>query len=214
MIARVEIQSRLRPYCTAIAGPTSHSPPPMEDASRIAPGPITRKTFRTENGGAPGRSRTSQAGRAFMCFSLLSCGGRRPSGPAVHEPATSRAAFPGNRSRLADRRWPARVEACTHSQPQSRLEPAIFQQRRLAHDTQGLNRRHLSPVGTRQPQGPLHPKVRGLLPAQLDGNVVRIQMRSAASVRDRIETTLQTILRVPRRRWLGKRPARATSEPP
>src|SRR6186997_2763620 len=62
-MAIVAMPMMLVPYLTAAAGPTSHSPPPIAVASRIAPGPITRSTWRTVNGGGAGRSAVDQAGR-------------------------------------------------------------------------------------------------------------------------------------------------------
>ena len=49
-------------YLTAAAGPTSHSPPPMEVAAMTAPGPMTLSRSRKPKGGGAGRSATSQAG--------------------------------------------------------------------------------------------------------------------------------------------------------
>src|SRR5262245_21921550 len=46
-------------YLTAAAGPTSHSPPPIDVAAMIAPGPITFSRLRSPNGGGAGRSSTS-----------------------------------------------------------------------------------------------------------------------------------------------------------
>ena len=43
-------------YLTAAAGPTSHSPPPMEVAAMTAPGPMTLSMFRKPKGGGAGRS--------------------------------------------------------------------------------------------------------------------------------------------------------------
>src|SRR5215470_18120317 len=49
-------------YFTATAGPTSHSPPPIEVAAITAPGPITRSRLRKPKGGGAGSSSTSQGG--------------------------------------------------------------------------------------------------------------------------------------------------------
>src|SRR5688572_1304928 len=49
-------------YLTAAAGPTSHSPPPIEVAAMIAPGPMTENMFRKLKGGGAGRSLTSHGG--------------------------------------------------------------------------------------------------------------------------------------------------------
>ena len=51
-------------YLTAAAGPTSHSPPPIDVAAMIAPGPITLNRLRPLNAGGAGRSLTSQRGSA------------------------------------------------------------------------------------------------------------------------------------------------------
>src|SRR5436190_2324945 len=51
-------------YLTATAGPTSHSPPPIEVEAITAPGPMTRRRFRKPNGGGAGNSSTSHAGKA------------------------------------------------------------------------------------------------------------------------------------------------------
>src|SRR6185369_14831725 len=49
-------------YLTATAGPTSHSPPPIDVAAITAPGPITRNKLRSPNGGGAGSSSTSHGG--------------------------------------------------------------------------------------------------------------------------------------------------------
>ena len=49
-------------YLTAAAGPTSHSPPPIDVAAITAPGPMTRIMFRRLNGGGAVSSETSHAG--------------------------------------------------------------------------------------------------------------------------------------------------------
>ena len=51
-------------YFTAAAGPTSHSPPPIEVAAMMAPGPMTAIRLRRPNGGGAGNSATSQRGSA------------------------------------------------------------------------------------------------------------------------------------------------------
>src|SRR5690606_9469605 len=56
-------------YFTAAAGPTSHSPPPIEVAAMIAPGPITRSMLPKLNGGGAGSSAVSHGGSS-------PCGGR------------------------------------------------------------------------------------------------------------------------------------------
>src|SRR5688572_28597424 len=53
-------------YLTAAAGPTSHSPPPIDVAAMIAPGPITAIMLRNVNTGGAGRSATSQGG-SYPC---------------------------------------------------------------------------------------------------------------------------------------------------
>src|SRR5512137_1347071 len=50
------------PYLTAVAGPTSHSPPPIYVAASTAPGPITFMSPRSPNGGGAGRSAVPQGG--------------------------------------------------------------------------------------------------------------------------------------------------------
>ena len=62
-MATVAIRKIDDEYLTAAAGPTSHSPPPIEVAAMIAPGPMTLKRFRALNGGGAGRSATSQRGK-------------------------------------------------------------------------------------------------------------------------------------------------------
>ena len=49
-------------YLTAAAGPTSHSPPPIDVAAMIAPGPMILKRLRALNGGGAGKSATSHRG--------------------------------------------------------------------------------------------------------------------------------------------------------
>ncbi len=49
-------------YLTAAAGPTSHSPPPIDVAAMMAPGPITANMFRRPKGGGAGSSATFQGG--------------------------------------------------------------------------------------------------------------------------------------------------------
>ena len=61
-IATVAIRKIADEYLTAAAGPTSHSPPPIDVAAMIAPGPMTRNMLRTVNGGGAGRSATAQRG--------------------------------------------------------------------------------------------------------------------------------------------------------
>jgi hypothetical protein len=61
-MATVAIPITDAPYCTLAAGPTSHSPPPIAVARRMAPGPITRKALAAVNGGGSGRSATLQGG--------------------------------------------------------------------------------------------------------------------------------------------------------
>src|SRR5439155_10408512 len=61
-MATVAIHNTPGPYWTTVAGPISHSPPPMDAASMMAPGPITRNVFRTENGNGSGSSATSHLG--------------------------------------------------------------------------------------------------------------------------------------------------------
>src|SRR5688572_15292642 len=51
-------------YLTAAAGPTSHSPPPIEVAAMIAPGPITFSMLRKLKDGGAGRSETFHGGSA------------------------------------------------------------------------------------------------------------------------------------------------------
>ena len=61
-IATVAIRKIDDEYFTAAAGPTSHSPPPIEVAAMTAPGPITLSRLRVLNGSGAGRSATSQRG--------------------------------------------------------------------------------------------------------------------------------------------------------
>ena len=61
-MATVAIRKIADEYLTAAAGPTSHSPPPMDVAAMIAPGPITLSMLRKLKGGGAGRSATSQRG--------------------------------------------------------------------------------------------------------------------------------------------------------
>jgi hypothetical protein len=63
-IATVAMRKIADEYLTAAAGPTSHSPPPIDVAAMIAPGPITLNMLRSANGGGAGRSATSQRGSA------------------------------------------------------------------------------------------------------------------------------------------------------
>ena len=63
-MATVAMRKMEDEYFTAVAGPTSHSPPPIEVAAMIAPGPITFIRLRALNGGGAGRSATSQRGSA------------------------------------------------------------------------------------------------------------------------------------------------------
>src|SRR5882724_231319 len=62
-MASVAIQKTDVPNCTPIAGPTSHSPPPIDVASRIAPGPIVLNIFFAEKGRGSGSSSLPQGGR-------------------------------------------------------------------------------------------------------------------------------------------------------
>jgi hypothetical protein len=72
-MAAVAIRKIDDEYFTAAAGPMSHSPPPIDAAAMIAPGPMTRAAERTENGGAAGRSRTLHASSApCWCGSVSS----------------------------------------------------------------------------------------------------------------------------------------------
>src|SRR5207245_11016329 len=61
-IDAVAIRNIEEEYLTAAAGPTSHSPPPIDVAAMTAPGPMTFRRFRKPKGGGAGRSVTSQAG--------------------------------------------------------------------------------------------------------------------------------------------------------
>src|SRR5262245_327305 len=58
-MAAVAIHNTPGPCLMTVAGPTSHSPPPIDAANKIAPGPITRNVFRRENGNGSGSSATS-----------------------------------------------------------------------------------------------------------------------------------------------------------
>ena len=61
-MATVAMRKIADEYLTAAAGPTSHSPPPIEVAAMMAPGPITANMLRRPNGGGAGSSATSQGG--------------------------------------------------------------------------------------------------------------------------------------------------------
>ena len=61
-IAMVAIRKIAEEYLTAAAGPTSHSPPPIDVAAITAPGPITLSRLRALKGSGAGRSATSQRG--------------------------------------------------------------------------------------------------------------------------------------------------------
>jgi hypothetical protein len=61
-MATVAIRKIADEYLTAAAGPTSHSPPPIDVAAMIAPGPMTRNMLRRVKGGGAGRSATVQRG--------------------------------------------------------------------------------------------------------------------------------------------------------
>ena len=64
-MAIVAIRKIAEEYLTAAAGPTSHSPPPIDVAAITAPGPmIFLKRFRGPNGGGAGRSDTSHGGNS------------------------------------------------------------------------------------------------------------------------------------------------------
>ena len=65
-MATVAIRKMSVQYLTAVAGPTSHSPPPIDVAAMIAPGPITFSALRRPKGGGAGSSATSQAGSAAV----------------------------------------------------------------------------------------------------------------------------------------------------
>src|SRR5262245_19512396 len=64
--ATVVTQSSDRPYFTNAAGPTSHSPEPMEEPRRMAPGPITPRTPSPGATGGRGSSPFDQGGSAGM----------------------------------------------------------------------------------------------------------------------------------------------------
>src|SRR5262245_700624 len=101
-------------YFTAAAGPTSHSPPPIDVAAITAPGPITFIRFRRPKGGGAGRSVTSQGGRHPWAEGRLA-----GSGPAATGAATSALARH------------VRVLAPDHRAEHARGEQAV---RRLRHD--------------------------------------------------------------------------------
>ena len=63
-MATVAIRKIEEEYFTAAAGPTSHSPPPIEVAAMMAPGPMTVIRFRRPKGGGAGSSATSHRGSA------------------------------------------------------------------------------------------------------------------------------------------------------
>src|SRR4029453_11104271 len=63
-IAIEAIRNIAEEYLTAAAGPTSHSPPPIDVAAMTAPGPMILKRFRAPNGGGAGRSETSHGGNS------------------------------------------------------------------------------------------------------------------------------------------------------
>ena len=73
-MATVAIRKIADEYLTAAAGPTSHSPPPIEVAAMMAPGPMILKRLRAPNGGGAGRSATSHRGSSPWLA------GRDPSG--------------------------------------------------------------------------------------------------------------------------------------
>lgn len=83
-MASVATQRMPVPYLTASSGPTIHSPPPIEPARRIAPGPIVRRTFRPVSGSGSGNSPVSQSGRhPWSRASGGLSGGVGSSGPGV-----------------------------------------------------------------------------------------------------------------------------------
>src|SRR6185503_13079818 len=61
-MATVAMRKMSVPYLTAVAGPTSHSPPPIEVAAMTAPGPMTFIALRTLKGRGAGSSAMSHAG--------------------------------------------------------------------------------------------------------------------------------------------------------
>src|SRR5262245_42002966 len=61
-IATVAIHNTLGPCLITVAGPTSPSPPPIDAASIIAPGPITWNEFLNENGNGSGNSACCHGG--------------------------------------------------------------------------------------------------------------------------------------------------------
>src|SRR4029450_1755897 len=64
-MATVAMRKMSVPYLTAAAGPTSHSPPPIDVAAMTAPAPMILKRFRAPNGGGARRSeRAPRHGRA------------------------------------------------------------------------------------------------------------------------------------------------------
>jgi hypothetical protein len=63
-MATVAMRKMSVPYLTAVAGPTSHSPPPIDVAAMTAPGPMTFIALRSPKGSGAGSSAMSQAGRA------------------------------------------------------------------------------------------------------------------------------------------------------
>ena len=63
-MAMVAMRKIADEYLTAVAGPTSHSPPPIDVAAMTAPGPMTFIAFRMPKGSGAGSSAMSQAGNA------------------------------------------------------------------------------------------------------------------------------------------------------
>jgi hypothetical protein len=63
-MAMVAMRKMADEYLTAAAGPTSHSPPPIDVAAMMAPGPITASMFRMLNGGGAGSSATFHGGNS------------------------------------------------------------------------------------------------------------------------------------------------------
>src|SRR4051812_41901174 len=62
-IATEAIHNTPAPCLIDVSGPMIHSPPPIDAASKIAPGPMVFRALPNENGSGSGRSAVSHAGR-------------------------------------------------------------------------------------------------------------------------------------------------------
>src|SRR5439155_27266206 len=82
-------------YLTAAAGPTSHSPPPMDVAAMTAPGPITLSRLRRPKGGGAGSSSTSQEGSSPAVGGRTLASSRSDAGRLTACPAAASPGGPG-----------------------------------------------------------------------------------------------------------------------